>query len=327
MESKEIKGYKGFDENLQCKDFQYKVGKTYTSRGIIELRKNGFLFFRELKDIHSSYNLSKSRVCEVIGFGKIEEDGNRIISEKITIVRELSKKEIIHLANICGKNSGFLNAGDYNLGDYNAGSFNSGHFNSGSFNAGNFNSGHANAGNFNSGQQNYGGGNSGNDNYGFRNVGNRNFGDRNVGDNNYNNFNVGSGNFGLYNVGNGNTGNYNTGSFNVKNYCVGDFNTKAPKVTVFNKKISQIEYEIFKRQDGFCILKKFTLSFYSIRRKGKKRIIKQVPYKQSWAIFWSTLSLKDRYAVYKLRYLDKKVFFDITGIRLHSGEKKTTWKK
>lgn len=33
----EIKGYKGFDKNLKCRDFQYEVGKEYKHDGNIEL--------------------------------------------------------------------------------------------------------------------------------------------------------------------------------------------------------------------------------------------------------------------------------------------------
>lgn len=37
-----IKTIKGFDGNLQCRGFQYKVGETYTTEENIELCKNGF---------------------------------------------------------------------------------------------------------------------------------------------------------------------------------------------------------------------------------------------------------------------------------------------
>lgn len=39
-----IKGYKGFDKNLQCRGFQYKVGETFEEKGTIKACESGFHF-------------------------------------------------------------------------------------------------------------------------------------------------------------------------------------------------------------------------------------------------------------------------------------------
>ena len=39
-----IIGFKGFDKDLSCRGFQYKVGKTYEQEGEVECCKRGFHF-------------------------------------------------------------------------------------------------------------------------------------------------------------------------------------------------------------------------------------------------------------------------------------------
>ena len=39
-----IKGYKGFDKDLQCRGFQYKVGETFEEKGTIKACESGFHF-------------------------------------------------------------------------------------------------------------------------------------------------------------------------------------------------------------------------------------------------------------------------------------------
>ena len=50
-----ITGYKGFDKNLQCRGFQYEVGKEYETDEA-ELCKKGFHFCENPHDVLSYYN-------------------------------------------------------------------------------------------------------------------------------------------------------------------------------------------------------------------------------------------------------------------------------
>lgn len=108
-------GYKAFDENLQCRGFQFEVGKTYeTGRAKEELElcsDTVFHFCRELHKIEnvSDYYISESRVCEVIAEGDIVTDGDKYGTNMLTILREIPREELNEY------NSG--NSGNYNSGN------------------------------------------------------------------------------------------------------------------------------------------------------------------------------------------------------------------
>ena len=152
-------GYKAFDKNLQCRGFQFEVGKTYeTGKTKEELKlctNTVFHFCRELQKIEnvSNYRISKSRVCEVIAEGDVVTDGDKYGTNKLFILREIPREELDKYNNY---NSGDYNSGDYNSGDHNSGNWNSGNWNSGDWNSGNRNSGNYNSGNWNSGNRNSG---------------------------------------------------------------------------------------------------------------------------------------------------------------------------
>lgn len=59
-----MKAYKGFDENLKCKDFQYEIGKTYEEPEA-QLCENGFNACEYPLDVFCYYSPAKSRFAEV----------------------------------------------------------------------------------------------------------------------------------------------------------------------------------------------------------------------------------------------------------------------
>ncbi len=123
-----IKGYKCFNKDLQCKKFQFEIGKKYEINGELKLCENGFHFCKDLKDCYNYYDFT-SRVCEVKGTGKSIIDDDKVCFEKIEIIRELSLEEIYKLANYGLNNEGFLNKGNWNKGDSNIGDGNVGNDN------------------------------------------------------------------------------------------------------------------------------------------------------------------------------------------------------
>ena len=96
-----IKGYKGFNKNLQCRDFQYKINGEYEEKGNIKTCSNGFHFCEEPFDVFGYYppcsEDGENRYCEVEGSGNIDRDNDdsKIASSKIKIKAEIGLNGII----------------------------------------------------------------------------------------------------------------------------------------------------------------------------------------------------------------------------------------
>ena len=221
-------GYKAFDKDLKCRGFQFEVGKTYSTdrkKEVLQLCTNTvFHFCRELHRIEaeSDYKLSECRVCEVIATGDIVGNGSKYGTNKIKILRELSKEE---KKEYCNCNTGNCNTGDCNIGNSNTGNRNTGNSNTGDRNTGNSNTGDSNTGDWNMGNRNTGNWNTGKWNTGNCNTGDWNTGNRNTGDWNTGDWNTGNWNTGDWNTGNCNRGDWNTGNRNTGNCNTGDWNT------------------------------------------------------------------------------------------------------
>ena len=279
-------GYKAFDENLQCRGFQFEVGKTYDTGRVKEELKlcshTVFHFCRELHKIESvsDYRLSKSRVCEVIADGDIVTDGDIYGTNKLTILREILREEL----------------NEYNR--FNSGICNSGRCNSGSWNSGNLNSGFFNVGNSNVGNRNVG----------FFNVGNRNVGNSNVG-------NLNSGNF--------NVGNRNVGFFNVGDWNSGFFNTDSPLVRIFNKETNVPRKDIdFPNFLYFNLTVWTSHDTATDEEKEAHKIdietcggfLKTLSYKEAFRIAWNKAGKEEHKKLLKLPNWNNEIFMEISGI-------------
>ena len=317
-----VKGYKGFDKDLICRGFRYEIGKTYEYDGDIALCRSGFHFCRKLKDVHQFYNLKASRICEIEADGKIDDDGIKSVCSRIRIVREVSREEIAAAVNTGEENTGVFNSGNVNSGNANSGNRNSGDYNSGDcnigdYNSGNWNSGDCNSGDYNSGNFNSGNRNSGDYNSGIRNSGNYNSGDYNSGDCNIGDYNSGNRNSGDYNSGDYNSGDCNSGSFCACNNSSGVFMSKKITYEAFNKALTEEEYDELINSAGFMILKRFNLySFKTRTAKNKRKHLSYLSYKESWRMFWQTLTPMQKLTVKRMPHFDADVFYEITGIKL-----------
>lgn len=90
-----MKGYKVFNPDWTCRDFQYEPGKTFEYDGEIELCESGFHFCENLEDCFWHYALDiKNHVCEVETDGLVETDVGKSVTNKLTIGRELSWEEV-----------------------------------------------------------------------------------------------------------------------------------------------------------------------------------------------------------------------------------------
>ena len=146
-----MKGYKVFNKDWTCKDFQYEVGETYEMDLPISICSRGFHFCEKLINCFNYYQFhSGNKVAEVEAIGEIETDGSgKSVTNKIKIVKELTWHDVLELVNIGESNSGYRNSGDWNSGDRNSGDWNSGYRNSGDWNSGDWNACNYEAGAFN----------------------------------------------------------------------------------------------------------------------------------------------------------------------------------
>ena len=138
-----MKGYKVFNKDWTCREFQYEVGKTYEMKENPVCCERGFHFCGKLIDCFGYYDFnSENKVAEIEALGTIDDDGNeeKYCTNKIKIVRELTWHEVLDLVNTGKDNTGNRNTGGWNTGDRNAGSGNTGNWNTGNRNTGDWNS-------------------------------------------------------------------------------------------------------------------------------------------------------------------------------------------
>ena len=310
-----MKGYKVFDKDWTCREFQYEVGKTYEMKEDPVCCERGFHFCGKLIDCFGYYDFnSENKVAEIEALGTIDDNGNKekYCTNKIKIVRELSWHEVLDLVNTGKDNTGRGNAGNWNAGNRNAGNWNAGNRNTGNENTGNWNAGNRNAGNWNAGNRN-----TGNENTGNWNTGNWNTGDRNTGDRN---------------TGNWNTGNWNTGNWNSADYSTGCFNTETENIRLFNKPSDWTYHDwlnskaryvmndcpytktIWIDSENMIDFEKEENPTWECTGGYLKTIYVTKEDKQEW---WDNLDDEDREEVMSLPNFDKDIFKEITGIEVN----------
>lgn len=149
-----IKGYKVFNPDWTCRGFQYKVGEVFAYNGDIEVCKSGFHFCCKASDCFDYYSFdSRNKVAEVEAIGLVKTRGNKSVTDKIKIVREIGWYELLTIVNN-GKNcTGLGNNGNWNSGKFNSGNGNTGYSNSGDYNSGDWNSTNYSTGFFNTEHQ------------------------------------------------------------------------------------------------------------------------------------------------------------------------------
>ena len=99
MSEKVITSYKAFDKNMQCRNFQYEVGKEYEMDGEIKCCNRGFHACKSPMEVLDHYDMFSSRFAEVEQSGKIDEEGNstKVCSSCIKIKAELKLADIINI--------------------------------------------------------------------------------------------------------------------------------------------------------------------------------------------------------------------------------------
>ena len=168
-------GYKGFEEKngkLYCRGMEYKVGEIAEVSGDPIICAHGIHFCWELNDVDDYYSLRESVICEVEPLGDIvaAPDGKKCCTNRLKVIRMLTKEEVWNISNTGSDNTGYINTGNWNTGNCNTGDCNTGNCNTGNRNTGNRNTGNCNTGNRNTGNCNTGSWNTGDRNTGFFNT-------------------------------------------------------------------------------------------------------------------------------------------------------------
>ena len=89
-----VYGYKGFNEDMTCRGFQYEVGQTYEHDRDIGLCKSGFHFCRNMADVLNYYRRNDCRYAVVEALGKVIDGEHKSVTDKLHIVRELTREEV-----------------------------------------------------------------------------------------------------------------------------------------------------------------------------------------------------------------------------------------
>lgn len=91
-----MKGYKAFSPNLTCRKMKYEVGKSYSMDEEPVLCKRGFHFCETIASCSRYYGLfgTDNRVCEIEASGTIIHGNDKCVTNRLLVVRELSRIEI-----------------------------------------------------------------------------------------------------------------------------------------------------------------------------------------------------------------------------------------
>ena len=311
--SEPIKGYKVFNPDWTCRDFQYEVGKTFEDDVTPKCCSRGFHFCTKASDCFNYYDFNpENKVAEVLALGMVDtESGDtKCCTNKIQIVREISWQELLTIVNTGKGCTGLCNTGNRNTGDWNTGNRNTGDCNTGDWNTGNRNTGNRNTGDCNTGDRNTGDCNTGN-----RNTGNRNTGDWNTGD--------------------CNTGNRNTGDWNLSSFNTGCFMTEEQKIMLFDKP-TDWTYRDWINSDARYALAHIPknvvewVSSYDMTDEEKEKYptyettggyLKVLDESESAQIWWDGLTDGSKDIIKSLPNFDAEIFRKCTGIKVESEDK------
>jgi hypothetical protein len=110
-----IKGYKAFNRGMECRGFEYEVGKEYHQDGKIIACENGFHFCENPLNILDYYDICNVEFAEVEGWGKWVKRDDKIAVSDIRIKKKIDLPEFIKasFAYLIGKGGISLSSTDF----------------------------------------------------------------------------------------------------------------------------------------------------------------------------------------------------------------------
>ena len=118
-----IRAYKAFDQNMQCRGFQFEVGQVYEHDGPVKACESGFHACENPLDVWSYYPLdSRYAVVELGGDVSCHDGDSKIAAARIKISAEIALPQIIsdgvaYLMGLC-KDAFALKPGEDASGGY-----------------------------------------------------------------------------------------------------------------------------------------------------------------------------------------------------------------
>ncbi len=116
-----MKGFKGFNSKLQCRNYQFEIGKKHEEQGACRC-KYGFHFCENPLEVLLYYPPADSRYCEVEGAGEIDADSvgdTKVAASKLTVKAEIGLLGLIKAgveyikSKVDWENDKETNTGDY----------------------------------------------------------------------------------------------------------------------------------------------------------------------------------------------------------------------
>lgn len=98
-----IRGYKGFEDDLTCNGFQYRIGEVFGSAEFPVPNKQGFHFCKQLKNVfqwYPPYPNARNVYCEIEAIGRVSKSSteqDKFCTDCIRIVRMLQPQEVAEI--------------------------------------------------------------------------------------------------------------------------------------------------------------------------------------------------------------------------------------
>ncbi|HEY5381058.1 MAG TPA: hypothetical protein VIJ65_02295, partial [Acidobacteriaceae bacterium] len=98
-QSQTTKGFKGFDKDLKCRDFQYEVGKTFTHKGKPSLRVSGIHFCENPLDVLKYYGVANGNRFATVETDDVseerEKEDSKRVAKSLHITAEITLSRLI----------------------------------------------------------------------------------------------------------------------------------------------------------------------------------------------------------------------------------------
>ena len=114
-----ITAFKGFNKNLQCRGYQYEIGKAYKHEGEVEACASGFHSCEFPLDVFNYYAPAGSRFAIVTASGELSRHGSdsKVASAELTIQAEIGipklvEKAVEFIISKCDFSGAATNTGD-----------------------------------------------------------------------------------------------------------------------------------------------------------------------------------------------------------------------